>query len=193
MITMRSLINLVESQTLDEAGAGASRIVSHIRNGDVFMAISAFRADKPMAVNMKRTESLKAHFAKLPVAYIVTTGEYHEIGQDEPSEEISFFVLPKKGVPLSAVITWGKKLRALFDQDSFIYGDGETIHLVDAEGDYEIGDRMSFSPKALRDAPGITKVKNKPFTYMHKDDEKAPKATVYGADAQAKPGQADAA
>lgn len=178
---MRVLIDLIESQKLSEAGAGAARIAQHIRDGREFIAISAFRANLPMAENQRRTEVLKAHLSKMPVSYIVTGGEYQEIGQEEPSEETSFFVTPRQPVPVEQLVGWGKKLRQIFSQDAFIYGDGESIRLHDKSGDdFEIGDRASFNPASIRNAAGFTTVKGKAFTYTDGSDVHASRAVKYG-------------
>lgn len=182
MTSMRELINLLESkqdhtEILDESSV--SRLVSHIRKGVPFMMLSAMRADVSYPANMKRTDALKKALTKLPVAFIVTGGEFHEIGQEEPSEEISFFVMPKKNLDYEQFFNLGRKLMGIFDQDAVILGDGQNVNMVERDGTtFSIGSAASFRPDVVRSAPGHSKIKNRKFTFTNTDDTKS--AVPYG-------------
>lgn len=176
---MRDLLNLIESTQLDEAGAGPARIIQHIRNGQTFLMLSAFRADLKLSENKRRTDLLRGHLARLPVAYIVTGGEYHEIGQDDPSEETSFFIMPRNKIEPEAFVEFGVKLMKIFNQDSILFGDGENVNLIEQNGDsFSIGNAASFDPAVVKKAPAYSKIKNRKFTFTSTDD--TPAAAAYG-------------
>lgn len=178
-MTMRSIIDLIENAMLDEAGAGPARIMQHLHNGTPFLMLSAMRADLPMAQNKRRTELLKRKLTGLPVSFITTGGEFHEIGQDEPSEEVSFLIMPGPGVKLEALRSFGENLMGAFDQDAIILGDGESVHLIEKDGNsFVIGDAASFDPAVVKGAEGFSKIKGRKFTFTTKTD--TPAATGYG-------------
>lgn len=164
---------------LDEAGAGPARITHHIRQGTPFLMLSAMRANLDMAQNKRRTGLLKQKLAGLPVSFIVTGGEFHELGQEEPSEEVSFMIMPKPGVSLEAFQKFGVDLMHAFDQDAIIFGDGESVNMVEQDGSsFSIGDATSFDPAVVKHAPGFSKIKGRKFTFTNK--EETPASTGYG-------------
>lgn len=180
---MRNFMNIVES-TLEEAGAGPARIASHIRNGTPFFMISAMRADKGPE-NAKRTEMLRGQLAKFPgVSFVEVDGEYQEDGQDEPSKEISFFVMPRsKNTNTQKFLEVGKKLRTVFGQDAVIIGDGETIKLVGEGWSDDLGDTATFNPSIIKTLPGYSKIKKRAFSFTSSDN--TPDGVQYGAERKA--------
>jgi hypothetical protein len=121
---------------IDEAGAGPSRINTHIRNGVMFIMLSAMRAHLSRAANMRRTELMRSILSKnRSVSFIETTGEYHEEGQPEPSEELSFFIMPTNDAVNPEIFkSFGITMMKKMDQDSIIFGNGEDIYLIENSG-----------------------------------------------------------
>lgn len=173
MTDMRHIMNLISEATLDEmAGAGPARIVHHIKEGTPFIMISAMRADLSPSDNKRRTELLRQKLANLPVSYIVTGGEFHELGQELPSEEVSFFIMPDEGVAIDALKRLGDGLMRAFDQDAFLCGDGDSVIYLGKDGEeFSIGDAASFDLANLRDAPGFSKIKGRKFTFTNKQEK----------------------
>jgi hypothetical protein len=171
MATMRALINLFEmiEGELDEAGAGPSRVVQHIRDGHVFIMLSAMRGDLKHSENLHRTSKLKIMLQGMPLSFIETEGEYQEEGQPEPSPEQSFFIMPKNGKnTLSPEVfrSFGIKLMQAFDQDSILYGDGKLASLIFSDGStVDLGDTMTFRPEVIKDLGGFSKIRGRVFSF----------------------------
>lgn len=170
-MTIRELLNLLEAfePELDEAGAGPSRVVQHIRDGNVFIMLSAMRGNLPHQENLRRTEKLNHMLGKLPVSFIETEGEYQEDGQSQPSPEKSFFVMPRKGatsVSPDAFRDFGVKLMHVFDQDSILYGNGKIASLIFDNGStIDLGNTMTFRPEVIQDLGGFSKIKGRKFSF----------------------------
>jgi hypothetical protein len=181
MTDMRSLMNIVSEAHLDEmAGAGPARIVHHIKEGTPFIMLSAMRANLSASENKRRTDLIKRKMASWPVSFIVTGGEYHEEGQEVPSEETSFFIMPRDGISPEAFQELGAKLMHAFDQDAFIYGDGQSVTMHERDGtSFSIGDAASFDPAVVKKAPGFSKIKDRKFTFTNTEEN--PAASGYGA------------
>jgi hypothetical protein len=178
-MTMRSIIDLIENAMLDEAGAGPARITQHVRDGRPFLMLSAMRANLPMSQNKKRTDLLKRKLTGLPVSFIVTGGEFHELGQEEPSEEVSFLIMPAPGIDLDALKKFGVDLMNAFEQDAIVFGDGESVNIIEQDGTtFQIGDAASFDPAVVRKSEGFSKIKGRSFTFTNK--EETPAAAGYG-------------
>jgi hypothetical protein len=178
---MRQFIDIVEKATLCEAGV--SRMVQHIREGTPFFMLSAMRANVPYDENLRRSRRLRHILNGLPVSYITTEGEYHELGADEPSEEFSFFVMPGHqhgATSIDLLRRIGVKLMHDFDQDSIVFGDGETITLLEHDGnEFPIGDNATFNLDKIAKLPGFTKIRGRKFSFT---DE--PTQVTYGEPAQ---------
>jgi hypothetical protein len=178
--TFRQLVTLVESlhTPLDEAGAGPSRVVQHIRDGNIFIMLSAMRADLKRSENLRRTEKLKAMLTSLPVSFIETEGEYHEEGQPEPSRELSFFVMPKRGarkLTAEQFRHFGIKLMHAFDQDSILYGDGKLASLIFSDGSTaDLGDTLTFRPEVIETLGGFSKIRGRKFSFTDKPTASMP-------------------
>jgi hypothetical protein len=173
MITMRNLMTLFEDAQIegeiDEAGAGPSRVVQHIRDGNVFIMLSAMRSNMSHAENLQRTEKLKQMLTTLPVSYFETAGEYTREGETAPSPEISFFIMPRKA---NAAVTapvfrdFGIKLMHTFDQESILYGDGETATLIFQDGTTaDLGNTVTFRPEIIKNLGGSSKIKGRVFSF----------------------------
>lgn len=175
MTTMRKYMNLFEDfeQKIDEAGAGPSRIVQHVRDGAVFFMLSAMRANLDYAQNKRRTEKLESALKQLPVSFIRTTGEYQEEGQPEPSTELSFFVMPRRGsgaMVADAFRKFGIKLMHAFEQDSILFGDGKSVGLIFSDGTtMNLGDHATFRADVISQLGGYSKIKGRQFSFTDKD------------------------
>jgi hypothetical protein len=184
MNNMRDLIILAESVDLVEAGAGPSRILSHIRRGMPFFMVSAFRQHLPHEENLKRSEMLKKKLAEMPgLSFIETTGEYQEDGNEMPGVENSFFVLPRsRNTNAKYFVEMAKRLGHLFQQESVLVGDGEAVFLVFMTADHEpvyLGTSLTFNLKAIEKVGAFSKIKNRKFSFA--DPDQAPEAVPYGA------------
>lgn len=180
MIDMRALLNLFES-TLDEMASSPSRLVTHVREGKPFFMISAFRADLPRSENMKRDAMLRSKLTGFELtAYLRTTGEYQEIGQDKPSRELSYFVLPKRDdIDRGRFVDFASALQKAFNQDSIIIGDGEKIWLSFSPTDrINLGDAVTFRMDLIDKAEGFSIMRGRKFTFTGQDD--APYGVPYG-------------
>jgi len=169
---------------LSEAGAGPSRLVAHIRSGRPFFMISAMRANLSHHENLVRAKKLERMLANLPYSFIRTEGEYLEIGQTEPSPELSLFVMPVDPEAPGAIdrmIFLAVRLMRVFDQDSVLIGDGNRVYLRERDGsEFSLGSAASFSLAVIKRAPAFSKIKGRKFTFADPDD--APGAAVYGQD-----------
>jgi hypothetical protein len=169
-------MQIMESEMLDEAGAGPARIAQHIKDGEMFFMISAMRQNLSKQENEKRTQVLKNKLAAMPgCSFIETTGEYQEIGQEEPGVEKSFFVLPRsKNTGEMKFFDFAKKMMNIFDQDSMlITNDGETIAL---------GSNLTFDPSVIKNLGGFSKIKGRKFSFA--DQGEAPTGIPYGMDSK---------
>jgi hypothetical protein len=173
---------------LQEAGAGVSRIVTHIRKGDPFITISAMKWHIPYRENMKRTEELQQKLHSLPVSSIETEGEYPERqpdGTTRPAIEKSFFVLPKKShgarIDLDKFLRFGMKLMNDYEQESIGYGDGNEIYLVYSDGHKEsIGNAVTFSAANVAKLAGWSRRRGTRFSFTDLDTHSG--AVEYNAD-----------
>jgi len=167
------------SDILDESGP--SRIIKHIHDGMPFIMVSAYRADKDHATNLRRHDRMKHIIHGLLLSYIKTEGEYHEVGADAPSAEQSFFIMPMREhdrIPNDRLLAIGEKLMHAFDQDTIVYGDGETVWLIANDGSKDkLGNRLTFRPEIIDTLDGFSKVKGRKFSYTNAD---VPSARVYG-------------
>lgn len=177
---MRRFIDLIEND-IDESGAGPARIAQHIRNGEKFIMLSGMRGDLDHATNIRRSRELKNKLARSPVSFIETFGEYHEIGQDEPSPEMSFFIMPtRRGNEISsnAFLKLGISIMNAYDQDAIVFGDGANIMLVERDGNWiDLGKTATFDPSIIQTLPGFSKVKDRAFSFT---DIEPPRAVKYG-------------
>lgn len=177
------IIRGFEDPEVEEAGAGPSRIVSHIQDGTPFIMISAFRGTNPHKVNVQRHAQMKHVLAKYPVSYIQTEGEYQEEGSDEPKPEQSLFIMPNRDdttMPSKRLLAIGKALMAMFNQDSILYGDGEMVWLVFNDGSTDkLGNRLTFRPEVIDTLGGFSKVKHRKFSFT--DPDTAAGAATYQA------------
>jgi len=177
--SVRDLLTIVENSKLDEAGAGPSRIVTHVQNGVPFFMISAMRADMPHKNNVQRTRLLSDQLSFYGLVFIRTTGEYQEDGQDSPSEEMSFFVMAPKHVKIDSFVNIGKSLMQVFQQDSILVGNGENVYLLFGDGStHSLGTAATFSPAVLAHLGGFSKIKGRKFSFTEPTD--APNAIRYG-------------
>lgn len=177
--SVRDLLAIVENTQLDEAGAGPSRIVTHVQNGEKFFMISAMRADMPHSVNMRRTKLLSETLANYGLVFIRTTGEYQEDGQDTPSEELSFFVMAPDHMKMNRFSKLATNLMQIFKQDSILVGNGENVYLLFSDGStHSLGTAATFSPAVLAHLGGFSKIKGRKFSFTEPDS--APNAVRYG-------------
>ena len=167
------------AEIIIEAGAGPSRILHHIQNGTPFLTLSAFKDTLPHEENLQRDARLKHILRGLPVSYIPTEGEYTMKGATEPSPELSYFVMPAKEWSPQSLEMLGRKLRGVLDQESVVYGDGDTVWLLMSNGSkYKLGNRVTYRPQVIDTLGGSSKVKNRKFSFTNY--QKAPGAAIYG-------------
>lgn len=175
------IAEILNDWKLEEAGAGLSRIVTHIRDGTPFLMVSAFRGTNPHNVNLQRHAQMKQILQRYPVSYIQTEGEYHEEGSPEPKAELSYFIMPSRGnvvMPTKRLLAIGKSLMAAFDQDSILFGDGETVSLVFNDGStMKLGNRLTFRPEVIDTLGGFSKLKQRKFSFA--EPEATPGAAAY--------------
>lgn len=202
--SMRSLINLCESKTrrcnecdkcdecdkkleegecafcdLEESGAGPNRIAQHIRNGSMFITISAMRANLKRSVNLRRTKELKNILDRYPgISSIEIEGEYQEEGSDKPSPENSFFIMPRDQhthVSPEAFRQFGIRLMQVFDQDSICYGDGKLVSLICSdESIIDLGNTTTFRTEVIADLGGFSKIKGRKFGFTDQPTAERP-------------------
>lgn len=172
---MRNFIDII-----NEAGAGVSRLTQHIRSGTPFVMLSAARGTCSAAENKQRAEALRKRLSAMPVSYIVTGGEYQEVGQDAPTEEVSFFIMPRSSkVTVESLSKLGLGLCKIFDQDSYLLGDGKEINLVEQDGSsMVIGNAASFDPAVVAKAPAFSKIKGRKLTFTNSGEN--PGSVAYG-------------
>lgn len=163
------LVELFMGRKLEEAGAGLSRVVTHIRDGTPFLMVSAFRSTNPHNVNLQRHDQMKHILQRYPVSYIQTEGEYHEEGSPEPKPELSLFIMPSRGnvvMPAKRLLLIGRSLMTMFEQDSVLFGDGEMVQLVFADGStMKLGNRLTFRPDVIDTLGGFSKLKGRKFSF----------------------------
>lgn len=180
MLNMRALINLFETirSEVDESGAGPSRVIQHIRDGNVFIMISAMRGDMKHSVNLRRTEKLKAMLQSLSLSFIETEGEYQEEGRPDPSPEKSFFIMPRRGkktVSPEIFRQFGVKLMHAFDQDSILFGDGKLASLIFSDGSTaDLGDTVTFRPEVIKNLGGFSKIRGRVFSFTDSPTARQP-------------------
>jgi hypothetical protein len=182
---MRKLMQIMESEMLDEAGAGPARIAQHIKDGEMFFMISAMRQNLSKQENEKRTQVLKNKLAAMPgCSFIETTGEYQEIGQEEPGVEKSFFVLPRsKNTGEMKFFDFAKKMMNIFDQDSILIGAGNKVSLITNDGEtIALGSNLTFDPSVIKNLGGFSKIKGRKFSFA--DQGEAPTGIPYGMDSK---------
>jgi len=165
---------------LMEAGAGASRIVQKIKAGTPFFAISASRSpearglvqDKPKndRLNKRLTHQLRTDLSQEAVRYIPVMGGYQEKEENRPHEEQRFLVLPTRNLGtlnLNAFLKFAIYLCAKYNQESFLFGDGEEIRLYDSEGNkfHTLGNQIRFRNI---DPQGWTRIKSQRFSATNK-------------------------
>jgi len=171
------IVDLFEADLL-EAGAGSARIVHHVQEGAQFIVLSAFRKDLPYAANRKRDARLKHILKGLPVSYIPVEGEYTMAGEDQPSPEHSYFIMPAKEWSPQSLMMIGHKLGNQFEQESIVYGDGEMVWLVFASGEkMKLGNRLTFRPEIIDRLGGSSTLKNRKFSFTNY--QKAKGAATY--------------
>lgn len=183
---MRRFMNLIAEALIDEAGAGPSRIVKHIRAGVPFITISAMRGDNDHKTNMKLTRELHAELSRMPVSLIEIEGEYEETLADDTKQkqpELSFFVMPTSRIgplALDRFLQIGLLLCQKYRQQEIGFGDGESIYLVNRHGERnKIGDAVTFAPKNVMELPGFSEIKGRKFSFTHLADH--PQAVPYSA------------
>lgn len=120
---IKRLNEYIDELSLDEAGAGLSRLLKHVENENVAF-ISAFRQGLSYAENLKRTKALKADLAASNYSWINLKGGYPEEGAagNEDKEEISFAVFDKN-LDTKAQEAFYKKMLELcakYEQDSVL-------------------------------------------------------------------------
>jgi hypothetical protein len=158
---MRKLLNLVEGVSLDtdtsdgfvgdlrplgdrmlaESGAGLSRIWSYLDSSTPFVQLTAFRGHLPLTVNKNRNAKLLQGFRAFGLSAIRLRGGWDELDKEtntrRPVEEDSFFIplSPPAEIDKDELADLALMLSRQYDQDAFIFGDGEIIHLFDLRND----------------------------------------------------------
>lgn len=124
------------------AGAGMSRVISHIKSGVPFMFISAFRNQYSLNDNRKRNTSLLNDIRAYGLGAIRTEGWWKEEGTEKETKEESFFVNAKTDndeiLSKETFFDLVKNLCSKYDQDAILWGDGEKIYLYFGSGDNEV-------------------------------------------------------
>lgn len=170
----QQIVDVPQDNPIDEAGAGPARIARHIRNGDVFMMLSGMRADLDPVENKRRTARLRSTLNALPVSYVQTTGDYHEDGQDEPSTEQSFFIMPRSQageLPVAEFFGMGRAIMADYDQDAILCGDGKKVGLIYNDGKTSvIGDCATFDPAEIAKLDGFSRIGGRAFSFTKQAD-----------------------
>jgi hypothetical protein len=188
---MRRFIAVTEE--LEEmAGAGPSRILSHIHEGIPFFAISAMRGSNSYRKNRALTRALAQDLDRLPVSNIDIQGGFEETlpdGSTEAVEEDSFFVMPRRAMAHAALDKFkeiGLFLCRKYGQEAICYGDGTDIYILKRDGTTEhIGDAVTFDAAKIKTLPGFSVIKRSKFGFTHQKEH--PGVTPYGDREQAEP------
>ena len=142
-----------EGEELDEmAGAGLSRMSSHISSKTPFIQLSGARKGMSQKQIRQRTRDIVQVLKGFGLGPIDTWGGFDEMdpqtGARSSVKEPSLFVPLSKMSKLNgdALLELGTALSQRFEQDAIIFGDGETVFLVDYIGDNieKIGDYGSI-------------------------------------------------
>jgi len=160
--------------------ASLGRVLQHIKNENVFGAVTAFRGvdslNRPItrAENKKRNKKLEAEIKSAGYGFVKAKGFYIEnFGTKDanPVQEDTFFVFPKdeteKNNIKSDLVKWGAK----YDQESILYVEDGFGYLVGTggygnEGGMSKGQTIKigkFAPSKLGEF--YTKIKKRPFTF----------------------------
>lgn len=164
---MKLLDLLVEdTQDVNEAGAGLSRIISHIQDGTPFIMMSAFRPNYSMKQNRERMKQLNSDLQRAGFGVIKLDGVWE--GDSEPS----FFAIPRN------IELGGRMARKLsvhlgqkYEQDATIMGDGDMVYLLGQDGsEWETFDAATIDGDDLNRLPGQSRIKGKSFALVKSDD-----------------------
>lgn len=171
---MREYISLMEGKTrtvLEESSIG--RILTHIRDGQPFIQLTASRRDLPRHEVRRRNNEIVRDLRKHGLAPIRTMGGWDE--EDAQTKERTTVVEDSLFVPLNGNATLtgddlmqiGQTVGKRYEQDAIVYGDGQDIFLLDfrasdGQGDlYQIGTydaldthKMPYGWSAARSQPG---------------------------------------
>jgi hypothetical protein len=145
---MKALSHISESQEIDEAGAGLSRVLKHMKNGQPFIQLTGARAGLSQKEITKRNNEIITILRNFGLGPINTVGGFDEFnpetGKTTRVREDSLFVPlnPKSHFDGDKLLELGELLSRKFEQDAMIYGDGEDVFSVDFLNNdiFQIGD-----------------------------------------------------
>ena len=167
---MDEIADIKRRSGIDEAGAGPSRIVQHIKAGRPFFTIAAEREYRDDKANKEANRQLKSALSKSPVGYIKQSGEWEGVA------ESSYIVFPNNNLDdhqLSRFRDLGQALMQKFDQLAIVFGDGEKIVMINNDGSVDDWglDSVSFSPDKMKSAGGHSTIKGQNYVFAPSDSE----------------------
>lgn len=190
---MREYMRLMEGtnrNVLAESSIG--RILTHIRDGQPFIQLTASRRGLPRQEVRRRNNEIVRDLRKHGLASIRTMGGWDE--EDAKTKERTTVVEDSLFIPLNDHTTLtgddlmriGQNVGQKYEQDAIVYGDGQDIFLLDfrasdGQGDlYQIGtydaldmNKMPYGWSAPRSQPG----KKFAWTFPKDADGEKPKKT----------------
>lgn len=159
---------------LTESGARLQRILQHIQNGDRFVTMSAAKGHYSGNQNRNRMQGLAADLRAAGFGIISLSGVW--AGESEPS--LIAFVRPDRALALAPadealveLTSLAVRLGAKYQQDATIIGDGNTIYLLDTQGEViGVMDAISMNQKDFERIGGYSARKGKGFVMVAQND-----------------------
>lgn len=153
-----------------QAGAGLTRIISHVQSGVNFIIITAFRGENSKKENVRRNTEMLQDIKAKNLGAIQLEGHWTEnAGTPEAINvvEISYFIPNRtwggESIEISEFKQIGQDLRAKYDQESFLYGDGKEVYVVEEGSEFSIGSAVHVSYNQLEEI--YSKIKGKNFIF----------------------------
>jgi hypothetical protein len=174
---MKKLTEIYKSVITEKS---LSRVWQHIRNGDTFAVISAFRGTNADEQNLQLHRQLKSDISSMGLGFIEQKSGYTydnpDTGEEGQVQEMSLFI-PK--MTLDQAMKIGKK----YNQESIIYKDNERFDLVDVNGGNVImqfskgsDKRNDFENRPLTFNPDVLKYAYSEFNKSRNANAKKPYA-----------------
>ena len=150
--TIRMLLHMSTRLALFEAGAGLSRVWTHVKSGQPFAMISAEKHELNAEENAARTAELVMAVVAAGLGGMQVVGYYQEETDSEPRPETSFFV-PYMGTDLAGFRQTILALINQYNQEDALFSDGKEIGDLRRNGDFvERYIDISFDPRLIQKA-----------------------------------------
>lgn len=161
------------SGSLDESGAGLSRIMVYIHSGKPFALITAFRSSYSDYDNRQANARLVNDLRAKDLGGLQVKGRWIDRVTDVPGEERSFFVtLPPENPHFKDVQSFGMHMARLgrkYAQQAVLFGDGEDVALLSFNKGVmareRIGASISINRESLEKAKEWSEIKKRKFIF----------------------------